>query len=121
MPDHSTRSDRNDRPTGASEQDCDLLALELIRLASADAWSRDRAARALLAKRPSGSALRRVQRWVAHARADSTNLVADRAAATLTATLALLNQDRSGGTRYRDVALATRATRRSDELAYSHP
>ncbi len=117
MPVRTTHAAATSSSARLRGHDSDLVALELIRLASQDAWSRDDAARALLAKHPTRTALRRVQGWVAHARAKSTSKIADRAAATLTATLAML--DHSAGDRpgRRENPLAPRAERRSDELA----
>jgi hypothetical protein len=68
----------------------DLVLLELIRLTSTEAWTVTEAARALLAAGHPRPALRLAQARVARARAAQiTSKIADRAAATLGAALAL--------------------------------
>jgi hypothetical protein len=67
----------------------DVVILEVVRLVSADAWTSDRAARTLLAKRHTRAALRLAQARVLRVRAESASRIAERAAATLRMTLAM--------------------------------
>ena len=68
----------------------DLVLLELIRLTSSESWTVAQAARALLATGHTRPALRLAQARIARARAaHTTSKIADRAAATLGAALAL--------------------------------
>ena len=69
--------------------DVDLVILELIRLVSSDTWTESRAAAALRAKHYTRPVLRAAQSRVLRVRAQSVSRIADRAAATLSATLGM--------------------------------
>lgn len=72
--------------------EADLVILELIRLAGSEPWTVQRATSRLLLKHHSRGALRVALSRVRRAQAGHPSRIAERAASTLTATLATLAQ-----------------------------
>ena len=70
-----------------ARDESDLVILELVRLASAEPWQLDGAARRLLSKRHHVGALRVAQTRVDRVRADRDSRIAARSAAVLRAAL----------------------------------
>jgi hypothetical protein len=87
------RPTRSARKRTRRRDESDLIILELVRITSTDRWSEKDAARALEAKGHSRGALHVAQARVLRVRAESPSRIAERAAATLSATLARCEQD----------------------------